>query len=123
MLSFAGISPAHAQALAREQQFAEKIHAYTLPRGERTNTRVKDLIDLLLLLRIGLPDTAVVKQAIQATFERRATHPIPRTLDPPPEDWRASYADLAAECGLDQVVMADGFATIVAYWDRVFPAV
>ena len=28
------------------QQFAEKLHAYTLPRGERVNTRTKDLIDM-----------------------------------------------------------------------------
>jgi len=25
-----------------EQQFAEKLHAYTLPRAERANTRTKD---------------------------------------------------------------------------------
>jgi hypothetical protein len=30
------------QLIAREQQFAEKIHAYTLPRNT-PNSRVKDL--------------------------------------------------------------------------------
>ena len=29
--------------IAREQQFAEKIHAYTLPRNS-ANSRVKDLV-------------------------------------------------------------------------------
>lgn len=48
VLGFAGISPARVAALSREQQFAEKIHAYTFPRGARTNTRVKDLVDFVL---------------------------------------------------------------------------
>jgi hypothetical protein len=31
-LGFAGIEPSRVRMIAREQQFAEKIHAYTLPR-------------------------------------------------------------------------------------------
>jgi hypothetical protein len=38
--------------IAREQQFAEKIHAYTLPRNA-ANSRVKDLVDLALLIGSG----------------------------------------------------------------------
>lgn len=64
LLGFAGIPPAHAAVLSREQQFAEKIHAYTLPRGERTNTRVKDLVDLVLLLHLGLPNMESVRNSI-----------------------------------------------------------
>lgn len=47
-LGFAGISPATIYAISKEQQFAEKLHAYTLPRTDRFNTRVKDLVDMLL---------------------------------------------------------------------------
>jgi len=71
VLGFAEIPPARVAALSREQQFAEKIHAYTLPRRDRANSRVKDLIDLVLLLRLGLSDTDMVKQALHATFARR----------------------------------------------------
>jgi hypothetical protein len=56
ILDFAGIPPIRAAALPREQQFAEKLHAYTLPHGERVNTRVKDLVDLTLLINMGLSD-------------------------------------------------------------------
>jgi hypothetical protein len=38
-LEFAGISPATIYAISKEQQFAEKLHAYTLPRTDRFNTR------------------------------------------------------------------------------------
>jgi len=52
-LSFAGITPAHVQMISREQQFGEKLHAYTLPRSS-TNSRVKDLVDLALLIGSGV---------------------------------------------------------------------
>jgi len=51
-LSFAGIETARVRMIAREQQFAEKVHAYTLPR-QSTNSRVKDLVDLGLLAGSG----------------------------------------------------------------------
>jgi hypothetical protein len=41
-LSFAGIERSRVRMISREQQFAEKIHAYTLPRSA-SNSRVKDL--------------------------------------------------------------------------------
>jgi hypothetical protein len=90
LLGFASIPPAHAAALSREQQFAEKIHAYTLPRGEQMNTRVKGLVDLILLLRFGLPNTDTVKQAL------RATHPIPVTLERRPASLVRSGCDWCA---------------------------
>ncbi len=31
----------------------------------------------------------------------RATHPVPKALNPPPEDWSAPFARLAAECRLE----------------------
>lgn len=49
-LGFAGITPIAVPALSAEQHWAEKLHAYTRPRDGRTNTRVKDLIDLVLLI-------------------------------------------------------------------------
>lgn len=116
VLGFAGIPPAHAAALSREQQFAEKIHAYTLPRGDRMNTRVKDLVDLLLLLRLGLPDNDMVKRAVRATFEHRATHPIPEILAPPPADWRTTFEQLATEVDLSAVSLDAAFDEVAAYW-------
>ncbi|SRR5260221_8696356 len=116
MLGFAGIPPARAAALAREQQFAEKIHAYTLSRGDRTNTRVKDLVDLVLLLRLGQHDTETVKAAIRATFARRITHPIPATLEPPPGDWRAAFEQLATEVDLNVASLDAAFDELAAYW-------
>jgi len=118
-LGFAEISPPRVAVLPREQQFAEKIHAYTLPRGDRGNTRVKDLVDLVLLIQLGLPNAAQVKVALTATFERRQTHPIPIALALPPEAWQAQYADLAAECDLAQKHVRDGFTFVATFWETL----
>jgi len=54
-LGFAGVASATFRAVSPEEQFAEKLHAYTLPRVGRENTRVKDLVDLVLLIeRAGM---------------------------------------------------------------------
>ena len=54
-LGFADITPIAVPALSVEQHWAEKLHAYTRPREGRTNTRVKDLIDLVLLIERETP--------------------------------------------------------------------
>lgn len=98
-LGFAGI-PAHAfPAISKEQQFAEKLHAYTLPRGAAANTRVRDLVDMYLLVRLGLIPAAT-RAALVATFARRAVQALENTLPPPPNDWEKPFAALALECGV-----------------------
>jgi len=100
-LGFAGISPPSVPMIQREQQFAEKLHAYTLPRTGAPNSRVRDLVDMVLLIRSRTLESSRVVQALHATFDLRATHPVPKALDPPPEEWSAPFARLAAECRLD----------------------
>ena len=99
-LGFAGILPPAVPMIQREQQFAEKLHAYTLPRTA-PNSRVRDLVDLALLIQSGTLESNRVVQALRATFDLRATHPVPKVLDPPPLDWSAPFARLAAECRID----------------------
>jgi hypothetical protein len=98
-LSFAGIAAPRIRAIAKEQQFAEKLHAYTLPRTS-PNSRVKDLVDMLLLMNGQELDEARIALALQLTFERRKTHEIPESLKPPPDEWDRPFEALAAECGI-----------------------
>jgi len=105
-LGFAGIAPSKVPAISREEQFAEKLHAYSLPREGRPNSRVKDLVDLLLLVESGTLDPDRVGQCIKATFRRRETHPVPASLEPPPQTWAGPFVDLASKCGLSQDLAA-----------------
>jgi len=104
-LGFAGIEASQVQMIAREQQFAEKIHAYTLPRNA-ANSRVKDLVDLALLIGAGGLDKPRILDALRLTFDRRGTHDLPAGLIPPPADWQIPFHALAEECRLPTDVAA-----------------
>jgi hypothetical protein len=101
-LGFAGIAKAKPPAISREEQFAEKLHAYTLPRTGRPNSRVKDLVDMILLADSGTMDLMRLGESLEATFRRRGTHELPGSLPPPQKEWAAPFSALAVECGLDQ---------------------
>ena len=118
-LGFAGIPPARASVIPRSQQFAEKVHAYTRPWEDRPNTRVKDLVDLVLFLTNDTPPVDEVRVAVQRTFELRATHQIPESLPAPPEDWRAVYDEMATEAQLVPADIDTGFNLLTQFWDQV----
>jgi hypothetical protein len=98
-LGFAGVEACSVQMIPCEQQFAEKLHAYTLPR-DSANTRVKDLVDLALLINSGGLDKKRIIEALGLTFDRRGTHSLPAYLLRPSADWQARFQSLAEECGL-----------------------
>lgn len=116
-LGFAGIESSRVWMIAREQQFAEKIHAYTLPRNA-ANSRVKDLVDLALLIGSDGLDKQGILNALRLTFERRRTHDLPAGLITPPADWQIPFHALAEECGLPTDVIAV-FAGVQKYFEEV----
>src|SRR5208283_5323036 len=103
--------------IPREQKFAEKLHAYTLPRNS-ANSRVKDLVDLALLIEAGGLATDRIQEAVHVTFQRRGTHVLPSVLLPPPPDWRKQFEALAEECTLPKAMDAV-FAEVRAYIEAV----
>ena len=117
-LGFAGIEAASALIIQSEQQFAEKIHAYTLPREGVPNSRVRDLVDLTLLAQSGAMDARRVAEALLRTFARRGTHELPRVLAAPPEGWTAPFAVMAEDCLLT-VSCADAFDLVARYFQDV----
>jgi hypothetical protein len=119
-LGFAGIASAQFPAVSPEEQFAEKLHAYTLPRAGRENTRVKDLVDLVLLIERTKLDAARLPRAIRETFQRRKTHDIPSALIPPPASWSRPFSEMAAECGLEPA-MGKHFAAVAQFFRKVGP--
>jgi hypothetical protein len=99
-LGFAGIPAPRILCISNEQQFAEKLHAYTMPVRLTPNSRVKDLVDMVLLLTRFELDKSVLIRALQGTYKQRNTHDLTRELNPPPVSWTAPFADLAGETNL-----------------------
>ena len=101
-LTFAGVPVRAFPSIADEEHFAQKLHAYTFPREGRPNSRVKDLVDLVLLIERGNLDAERLRRDVADTFSHRKTHSLPTSLEPPPAFWLPTFARMAAECGIDQ---------------------
>jgi predicted nucleotidyltransferase component of viral defense system len=110
---FAGLPRPAFRMISRQQQFAEKLHAYTRPRIDRDNSRVKDLVDLLLLMQTEM-DQLSLRHSIERTFAHRESHPLPTEFPSPPESWRGRFQELATECGLN-ADMESAVATVARY--------
>jgi hypothetical protein len=117
-LAFAGIHRTAFPAISPEEQLAEKLHAYTLPRPGRPNTRVKDLVDLCLLIEKGGLDRQRLAASIRDTFKRRKTHPVPTALPVPPPAWSKPFGEMAKECGIPDDIVPH-FAAVQTYLQPV----
>lgn len=117
-LEFAGIRPRTIESADRRQHFAEKLHALTRDYGLRPNTRVKDLVDLLLLVNDGLSPDRDLLAVVQHVFMVRTTHPVPTSITDPPPAWRDEYPSLAASAALDEQDLSAALDTLRAFWAR-----
>ena len=102
LLSFAGIDANQIPVLRIEPHVAEKLHAYSRQyAGGRPSSRVKDLVDLVLIAAFLPIEAGRLRAALQRTFDGRGSHPLPLALPPPPPEWRVAYAKMAAEVSFD----------------------
>ena len=96
----------------------ERSHAYTRPREGQTNTRVKDLVDLVLLVERETLDADRVLASVVATFRRRRTHSAPRELPVPPAEWDKPFAEMAEACELKHTP-ASAYTEVDRFWARI----
>ncbi len=120
LLGFADIDPVEAPTLPLELQVAEKVHAYTRSYGDSgaRSTRVKDLIDLVLVASAATLDAATLARALKETFEHRDQHEVPTRLPEPPAQWATPYRVLAREVELPPS-LTNAFAAASAMLDPV----
>ena len=101
-LRFAGLAPLAVPAVSVAVHVSEKLHALSFPRADgRENSRVKDLIDIVLLREAAFADIEAVRLAVAATFARRGTHEFPARIDVPAPAWAREYRKLAIDLELD----------------------
>ncbi|MFG1923711.1 nucleotidyl transferase AbiEii/AbiGii toxin family protein [Cryptosporangium sp. NPDC048952] len=116
-LDFAGTPPRSIEAVDRRQHFAEKLHALTRDYGNRANTRVKDLADLVLLIESGLlPDSSLVA-VVRHVFDVRGTHALPRRIADPPLAWASQYPGIAEKLTDSPPTVSDAMAVLRDFWD------
>jgi predicted nucleotidyltransferase component of viral defense system len=119
-LEFADVPAPHLPVVALEQHAAEKLHAYTGAYGPdgRESTRVKDLVDLVLIGELAELDAKRLSRVLAVTFEQRASEPLPDAVPSPPRSWARPYAELAREVGIATDI-ATGHAAAAGLLDPV----
>lgn len=119
LLDFAELDPAAVPVIPLEQQVAEKVHAYTRSYGGgRRSSRVKDLVDLVLIERSTYLDTERLRAALVRTFAARDRQALPGSLPLPPAEWATPYRKLAEQVGID-LDLAQGHASAGRFLDPV----
>jgi predicted nucleotidyltransferase component of viral defense system len=102
LLAFADLPIVRVPTLPLPVHVAEKVHAYTRRYGalQHPSTRVKDLVDLVLLSVTSSFQAGALRSALRQTFDRRATHPLPAALPEPPPEWDMPYRRLAKDLAI-----------------------
>lgn len=95
LLGFAEIAPASVRCYPLTTQVAEKFHTYTRTYASGETSRARDLADVLLAASLEQFDSRKLRQAIEATFRARGSHPVPSEMPDPPRRIAASYGQLA----------------------------
>jgi Nucleotidyl transferase AbiEii toxin, Type IV TA system len=113
--AFADIPPRTVEMVSAAQHFAEKLHALTRDYG-RANTRVRDLVDLSLLIERGGLVPSSVLHAARTVFAARDEHELPAAISDPPVDWAAPYESLALEIGIRAKTVPEAMRALRAFW-------
>jgi hypothetical protein len=119
---FAGIPPIVVPALPLERHVAEILHAYSRDYGERHNTRVKDLVDLVLILTTAAFEAGRLRQEIDHTLMSRGIQTIPMRFRTPPDNWTLPYRTLTSELALNPDINV-GHSFVAAFLDPILAAV
>lgn len=121
-LAFADLPTVDLMVLDLRVHFAEKLEAFTQVFAERENTRVKDLVDLVLLIERGLAADGQLVDAIISAFAEKERSPPPPQLAAPPRNWADDYAAMAAMVRLSAADIDSGFALVQSFWRAALTA-
>ena len=115
-LEFAGIQTIPFLTISKEQQFAEKFHAYTM--SGQNNSRVKDLVDMILLIQKSEMSNSKVKKSISAVFKSHNSSEIPLKLNSPPKFWTLTFSKLAEECSM-KITIKEAFKKLNSFYSNL----
>lgn len=99
-LEFANVKSTLVPCYSITQQIAEKYHAFTRPYASGETSRVKDLIDILLLAGIAPIASTRLRKMIISTFENRNTHSLPDKFPKMSSLYSRAFTALATQVGL-----------------------
>lgn len=106
------------------QHAAEKFHAYSrVYAGNQPSTRVKDLVDLVLLAEAGLLDARACGARLRQVYLIRDEAAPPSTIPAAPASWRPRYAAMARELDLTVDDVDSACAIVTEFYAEAISAV
>jgi len=123
LLGFAEIAPATVRCYPLTTQIAEKLHTYTRTYASGETSRARDVADILLAASLMEFNSAKLRQAIEATFQARASHAIPQEMPDPPTPITASYRELARELDLPWPTIEEAGQAVAQFLNPVLKGV
>ncbi len=120
-LAFAGIPAVEVEAVDIHRHAAEKFHGMLRDFGERENSRVRDIVDLAILLEHDLLEPEQTATAIRSVWLERDNTEPPDNLPRLPESWPDRYQRLAAGQGIEIPPYVAAVATVTQLWLTMFP--
>ncbi len=107
-----GLEPVTIDVVDIPQHAAEKFHAIARRySGDRPSSRVKDLVDLVLMLEAGLLPDPRLGERIAAVYAVR-NNSAPAELPDPPSAWRSEFAALAGDLSLTVTDVDEAMARV-----------
>jgi len=96
-LDFAGFATVDVEVVDVHRHAAEKLHGMLKDFGERENSRVRDLADLMLMLDAELLSPTRLAVVVTDVWTERDAAPPPAAFPELPTSWPQGYDRLAAE--------------------------
>ncbi|MCP4085215.1 MAG: nucleotidyl transferase AbiEii/AbiGii toxin family protein, partial [Actinomycetia bacterium] len=115
---FADLPIVELAVLDLRSHWAEKLSAYLRRYDDRPNTRVKDLIDLVLLIEHGVQPDARLHDAVITTFHRREQELPGEQLPSMADEWAEPFASMAVDLALGAASASDAHSLVERFWQE-----
>lgn len=119
-LEFAGFATVEIEIVDIHRHAAEKLHGMLRQFGERENTRVRDLGDLMLMLDADLLSATRLASVVTDVWSERDAVAPPAEFPDLPPSWPQRYERLAAENEIAPPSFAVAVRRVGALWRAMF---
>lgn len=118
-LAFAQVSAPDIEVVDVNRHAAEKLHAMQRDFGDRENSRVRDLVDIVILLEAGLLDHVRLSEAVRTVWHERDRSAPPSSLVEPPASWGGRYEQLADGTDLQARTFPAAVTAVTVLWSSL----
>lgn len=121
LLDFAGVPASVVEVIGINRHAAEKLHAMTLDFGERENSRLRDLVDLVLLLERDMLTPALLVARVADVWNEREQGRPPHDLPLLPGSWANRYGPLTEQLDIETRSYQSAVARVLDLWRAMYP--